>query len=395
MGVNLRFAAHYFLLFAMMGIVFPYVQLFLRNRGFSDSQVGYLQGILALASVAGPLLVGHLADLLGRRKLALVFGLLAAAAVLPPLDATSSFSAAGALLVFLGLFGQTSIPLTDTLASAELHDPAHTYGRVRIWGSIGFVAVLAAVAALRLVNETSSTSIMRAMLVTTLVCTLSALLLPDSHRRAAAAPPPAFAPAPSPGAAPAGSCFDGLFWLFVAVAVLHRLGMSAYYFFFTNYLRDVVHLNPAGWVWAIGPAAEIPMLFFAGRLIRRFGIGPLLAVSLASVTLRLGMYAVLPTLWAILPAQILHAASFGTFHAASIEFLRRKVPASRRGLAMAIYAGIGVGLPNWLGSSAGGVIVEHAGYATLYLLYAAVPLAGLALLALGGRRMNLAEPAKA
>jgi PPP family 3-phenylpropionic acid transporter len=390
MGVNLRFAVHYFVLFAMMGIVLPYVQLFLRARGFSDSQVGYLQGFLALASVAGPLLVGHLADALGRRKLALIAGLVVAAAVLLPLDAASSFVVAAVLLVFLGLFGQTSIPLTDTLASAELSDPAHTYGRVRVWGSIGFVAVLAAAAMLHLVNEKSSTSIMRAMLVTTLACLLSSMLLPDSHRRRTP-----LAAAAAAGAAPAVGCFDGLFWLFVAVAVPHRLGMSAYYYFFTNYLRDVVHLDPAGWVWAIGPAAEMPMLFFGGRLIRRFGIRALLVVSLASVTVRLAVYAMLPTLWAILPAQLLHAASFGTFHAVSIEFLRRKVPAARRGLAMAIYAGLAVGLPNWLGSSAGGVIVERLGYTTLYLLYAAVPLVGLALLAAGGKRMNLPEPATA
>jgi len=386
--MKLRFAVHYFLLFAMMGTVFPYVQLFLRARGFSDAEVGYLQGLLALASVAGPLAAGHLADRLGRRRLALAAGLAVAAAVLPPLDSAGSFAAAAALLVALGLFGRTAIPLTDTLASAELPDPTHTYGKVRVWGSAGFIAVLAAVALFGLIDETSGTSIMYAMLVTTCACLGSSLLLPDSHRRAAH---PAARPRGAGNRTPAA--FDAVFWLFLAVAASQALGMSAYYFFFTNYLRDVVGLNPAGWVWAIGPAAEMPMLFCAGRLIRRFGLRAMLGASLASVSVRLVVYALAPSLWAILPVQLLHAASFGLFHAASIEFLRRKVPAERRGLAMAAYMSLGLGLPNWLASSAGGLIVERAGYAALYLLYAAFPAAGLALVAAAGARLNVAAPA--
>jgi PPP family 3-phenylpropionic acid transporter len=234
-----------------------------------------------------------------------------------------------------------------------------------------------------LIDEASSTSIMTAMLVTAGLCLLSSSALPDHHRvrRQAAA------------RADTGGGFDGVFWLFVLVALTHRLGMSAYYFFFTNYLRDVLKMEQAAWVWCIGAAAEVPLLFAGGWVIRRFGIPAMLMASLAAVSIRLCVYAWVPVLAVILPVQVLHALTFGAFHAASIEFLRRKVPAARRGVAMALYMSLALGVSNWIGSSVGGVIVEHWGYASLYLIYAAPPLVGLVCVALAWKKLRLAQTA--
>lgn len=377
-----RFCVHYFALFAMVATIFPYTQVFLRARGFSNAEVGYLQGLMALAGVAGPIVVGHLADRFARRRLALLACLAAFIAVLGPLNATTNFAAAALLAMGLGLSGRTAIPLTDTLAANELPDPTHNYGRVRLWGSVGFVCTLLAIRQMGLVDESSSTSIMRAMLVGAAACLATSGFLPDRRRGHSGAPTPQAG----------GRHFDRLFWLFILVVALHRLGMSSYYFFFTNYLRDVLKLQQAAWVWAVGAAAEVPLLFCAGRIIRWMGIRWMLIVSMASITVRLAVYALVPSLAVILPVQLLHALTFGFCHAASIEFLRRKVPAQRRGLAMALYMSLALGLPNFIGSSIGGLVVEHWGYAVLYLLYAAPPVAGIACVVLAGRRLELKPP---
>ena len=357
------------------------MQVFLRARGFSDAEVGYLQGVMALAGVVGPIAVGHLADRFGRRRWALLACVALFAAVLPPLNATTVFLPAAILAAGIGLFGRTAIPLTDTLASCELPEPTRDYGRVRVWGSIGFVLTLVVIRVFGLIDESSSTSIMTAMLVTAGLCFLSSSALPDHHR----------ARREAEAQADTGGGFDAVFWLFVFVALTHRLGMSAYYFFFTNYLRDVLKMEQAAWVWCIGAAAEIPLLFAGGWVIRRFGIPAMLMASLAAVSVRLCVYAWAPVLAVILPVQVLHALTFGAFHAASIEFLRRKVPAARRGVAVALYMSLSLGVSNWIGSSVGGVIVEHWGYASLYLIYSFPPLVGLACVALARKKLRLAE----
>jgi MFS transporter, PPP family, 3-phenylpropionic acid transporter len=450
-----RFSLHYFMLFVLMATTFPYFQLFLRARGFSTPQVGYLQGLMALAGVCGPIVVGHLADRLGRRRGLIVACLAVFAALMIPLNATASLALAAVLVAGVGFTGRTTIPLADALASTELPDPAHQYGKVRIWGSIGFVLTLLGIrgAALRwpgLVSEQSSTSMMACMMVAAALCAASALFLPDHHRPAAGLaqrtqrtqrserveehhregsrsttsslrpPRPLREESPLPRAGhlqcpvpiprdspppPAAGHFDLLFCLFLAAGATHQFGMSAYYSFFSLYLTDQFHMDQTAWVWAIGSAAEIPLLFYAGRLVRRFGLRAMLMAATAAVSIRLAIFSqvpagglalgglgLVPPLAIILPTQLLHALCFGLFHAASVEFVRRKVPRQRRGLAMALYASLAVGLPAWLGSSAGGQIVKDWGYGALFATYAAVPLLGLACLALAGRRLNLPAP---
>jgi hypothetical protein len=53
-------------------------------------------------------------------------------------------------------------------------------------------------------------------------------------------------------------------------------------------------------------------------------------------------------------------------------------------MGMAAYNAIGIGLPTFLASVAGGYIVEAHGFAALFTAYATVPLLGVAVLALFG-----------
>ncbi len=373
-----RFSAHYFLLFAVMATVYPYFQLLLRARGFSESEVGLLLGVLALAEVAGPMTLGWAADRLKahRRTLAACLGVFALLVV--PLGVVTTFGAAAVLVLGIGFAARVPIPLADTLASAHLRDPAHDYGRVRLWGSIGFITTLFGLGLFGLVDETSSRSMITAMVVAAAVCLLSVTFLPGG------APPER-----AEDAGRDGGGFDAVFWVFILAAALHQLGMTSYYSFFTMYLHDQVGLRSGAWVWALGSSAEIPILFLGGLIIRRFGLRTMLMAAMAGAALRLTIFAAAPFLWAVLPAQVLHAATFGLFHAASIEFIRRKVPAARRGAAMALYMSVVVALTRFGGSAAGGAIIEHVGYSRLYLAYALAPLAGMLIMAAAGDRMEV------
>ncbi len=370
----LRFSIHYFVMFSLLAAVYPYLQVFLRARGFSEAEVGLLQGVLALAGVLGPMVVGYAADRLGRRRAPLIGCLVVFALLVPPLNATSALGAALALVVGIGMTVRTPIPLTDTLAAAELPDPMHQYGRVRVWGSVGFVLTLFGIKVLDLVDESSSSSMARCMLVGAALCMLSSLLLPE-HRGARVSWDKARSAAPR---------IPRVYGLFLLVAAMHQLGMASYYAFFTIYLHDTQGLQEAAWVWALGTAAETPLLFCAGWVIQRLGLRRMLLASMACVSVRLLVYALTPVLPLVLAAQLFHAGTFGLFHAASIESIRRMVPAERRSLAMTLYMSLAVALPGLVGGAAGGMVVERLGYATLYGLYAVPPLLGMALL--WGRR---------
>jgi PPP family 3-phenylpropionic acid transporter len=366
-----RFAVLYFLLFTVMATVYPYFQVLLRVRGFSEAEVGYLLGFLSLAGVLGPMLVGPLADRLNKHRFLLSACLVVFGLMLLPLGWTTSFVLAAGLVVGIGLTCRTTIPLADTLAAGQLHDPVHEYGRVRTWGSVGFVVTLLVVRAFTLIDQASSASMIRAMLVATGLCLGSSLFIGQTPR----------ATKRGPVASTGHEGFGLVFWLFIVAAGLQQLGMSAYYSFFTLYLGEKLGMANGAWVWALGTMAEIPMLFFAGRIIRRLGLMTMLGVSMLAVTVRFLILGLLPTLVVVLPSQAFHAMTFGLFHAASIEFLRRQVEPARRGLAMTLYMSFALALPSWIGSSIGGVVIENWGYSSLFLCYAAAPVVGILLIA--------------
>jgi PPP family 3-phenylpropionic acid transporter len=147
-------------------------------------------------------------------------------------------------------------------------------------------------------------------------------------------------------------------------------------------------------MWALGSLAEIATMWFSGRLIRRWGLQTILIVSFAAITIRLGLFVLAPSIVVIAFAQLLHALTFGTFHTAAVAYVNARIPAERRGLGMAIYNAIGIGLASFLASLAGGYVLETHGYSALFLSYAAVPLAGIAVLAAFGRRLLPRVPAR-
>ena len=371
----LRFALHYFVLYAVVATVWPYMPAFLRARGFSQAEIGFLQGCRQLAEAAGPLLVAFLSERLGRRRVLISACLLAFAVVATFLSTAGTFLPAALLVAALGLSLRTTIPLSDALAATELPDPAHNYGRVRIGGSLGFVTTLVLARVLGLVDQQSSWSMTRAMLVVAAGCLVTTRLLPEHrplehHERAAEGDE---------------RRFDAFFWAFMIAAALQQLGMSAYYAFFTLYVQDVLHMPQGAWVWAIAPVAEMPFLFFAGRITRRFRLSTLLIVSAVGVTVRLGIYALVPVLAVVLAAQLLHSLTFGLFHATCIEFIRRRVPEARRVVGMGIYMSVATALPLFIGSSVGGIFSQRFGYGPFYGTYALLPLLGIVVIAVARR----------
>ena len=377
--VMTRFGLHYFFLFGVTATFIPYLPLFLKARGFEASQVGLLLGFFEAAGVCGPLLLGSLADRLGRRRSFLMAATAGFALALIPLSTISLFWLALPFVMLVGFIQKTAIPLADALATSELPDPARQYGWIRAIGSLGWVVTLIGIRLLHLVDESSASSMLFYILLFAGLGLLTTIPLPDHHR-----------PAPRGKlAVPRGDSFDRIFWLWMAVLFMGRLGLAAHYTFFTLYLKDVFHLQNAAWFNAIGSAAEIPVIFFAGWIVRRFSLTTMMIAAMLAISVRLLVYAAADSVLQLALIQVLHALAFGLFHVASIEFIRRKVDKSLSGTAMAIYVSLGYGLPALVGSAVGGYIVQYNGYHSMFLLYSLAPVLSILCLIPAARKLNV------
>jgi MFS transporter, PPP family, 3-phenylpropionic acid transporter len=390
------FFTNYFLLFASFAILAPYLQLYLKARGFSPSRIGLLLGILELAGITGPILLSRLADSRTAYRSLLAAALVVSVASFVPLQLTTLFPVYVFCLALMGFSYRSTAPLLDSAMSRVLPDPRRQYGRFRVAGSIGFIVVSLLLLLGGFVSSNAPFSILAAFGVSSLLASGAALLLPAV---------PKMPPHPRAGTPERTSgVFGRGFWVIIGVVFLGRFGMGAYYSFFSLYLRDTfAPTYPAdsggssvvSMMWALGSIAEIATMWFSGRLIRRWGLRTMLIVSLAAITVRLGLFVLEPSLLVIAGAQLLHALTFGTFHTAAVAYVNARIPAERRGLGMAIYNAIGIGLASFLASLAGGYILEARGYSALFLSSAAVPLGGIAILTAFGRRLLPRVPANA
>jgi PPP family 3-phenylpropionic acid transporter len=372
---------NYFFLFITFAVFSPYLPLYLKARGFTPSRIGVLLGVLELAGVGGTLLIARLADRrsIYRELYALV--LVASAAAFLLLQLTTALVVSAGCMILIGLSYRSAAPLLDSLVTRVVPDAAHRYGRLRVAGSIAFIAASLGFQASGIITGDSAPAILIAFCASVFVAAAATLILPAAPRpvdRAAAA---------AAGAPVAAAGFDLKFWVVIGVIFLGRFGIGAYYSFFSLYLKHTFPAAGVGTLWAIGAAAEVATIWFSGPLIRRWGIRLVLLVSLAAISVRLGLFVAAPTIVFVAVAQLLHAFTFGTFHTVSVAYVTGKIAGERRGLGMAVYNGLCIGLSTVLASTAGGYLLEARGFTVLFVTYAAVPLAGIAVLLVFGRRL--------
>jgi PPP family 3-phenylpropionic acid transporter len=110
-------------------------------------------------------------------------------------------------------------------------------------------------------------------------------------------------------------------------------------------------------MWSLGVIAEIGVFAASHRLLARFSLRNILLASLLLAALRwlmIGFGAGNVALLVV--AQCLHAGSFGSFHAAGIEYLRRHFGPLHQGQGQALYAALSFGAGGAFGALVSGLL---------------------------------------
>jgi PPP family 3-phenylpropionic acid transporter len=168
-------------------------------------------------------------------------------------------------------------------------------------------------------------------------------------------------------------------WAFLLVCFLLQVAHGPYYTFFSLYLEGLSYSRVTiGQLWALGVLAEVLLFLVMHRLLPRFGVRRIMIVSLWLAVLRWLLIAYgAQSLPVLVFAQCLHAATFGAFHAVSIELIRRNFPAALAGQGQAIYSGISFGAGGAIGAVLSGYLWQQNPQLTFVLASVASGLACL------------------
>ena len=366
-----RLAGFYFFYFAYLGSFAPFFSLYLADAGMTAVEIGVLMSIPQLTRIVAPQLWGWLADRSASRlriaRLAGVAGTLAWLGVF----AGSHFAWLFAVLLAMTFFWSAALPLVEATTLSHLGDETARYGRVRVWGSLGFIA---AVVGLGYALDTLSTRTVLWTVLALMGCMLGfCWAVPDARS----------APHASDDL-PIGSIFKRPEVIaLIAACALMAAAHGPYYTFYTIHLIDHGYSKAvAGWLWALGVICEIGIFVWMPHLYRAFSPRRILLASFALAAARFLMIGWLPeSLAALLVAQVLHAASFGSFHAAAIGVVHRFFRGRHQARGQAIYGSLAYGVGGAFGGFASGYAWAGLGPALTFSAASLCALAGLLLIA--------------
>ena len=358
----------FFFVYSIFAIVNPYLQVLLRNSGYSYEAVGVLLGIFEVAGIVGPLVVGRIVDKTGRLKDTVLVATAATALGMLLLVRSGPVWVTIVALSITAFFLRALLPLVDTVATNRFNGDAQKYSRIRAFGTLGFVLFSLAYSVMGRPIITDNSSIIMYGLLGCVLFFLPVLSWkeqkhPKKEKNKQKTRTKALRKPFS-----ANPWFDSAFVIGLIIIAFNRLSMSAVTSFFSLYLVEELHINSISLMNAIGAGSEIVLMLLAGYLIQKKGVLPvfLLLISGLGMALRLLLYARFPTLPGVIVGQLLHSLCFGFFHPAAIQLVARRVKRTHRTLGMSMYISLGTGLPTVLGSSLGGFLTEGYGYKVLF-----------------------------
>ena len=347
--------------FAHIGFFNPYLPLWLKDLGFSITIIGLLTAVQAVTRVLAPYGWGWLSDHTGERVKLLRF--CAGAALICSTGLLVEGSVVWIAMVLLLMFIHTSamMPMSEAalahLVSTEQGFDSRRYGRVRLWGSLGFLVTVFVAGAW--FEHQGMQSFPAWSVGSLVVLNLSVWWLPN---RKEATHHDATRPSVMPVLRQ-----RKVQWFFATV-FFHVLSHIGIYVFFSLYLDELGYSKTMiGVLWAVSVAAEIVWFFTQSRWLPAFSLSAWMFICSAAMVLRM----VLTTwaanwLWALLFAQVLHALTFATQHTACIALLSHHFPGRLRGRGQALYASIGYGVPGVLGALGGGALSDAFGLSSVY-----------------------------
>lgn len=371
----------YALYFAQLGVVTPYLGVFLDGRGFSSAEIGELFAVITLARILGPSLWAGLADRSGKVLLIMRIGCALTVLSFAGVFWAYSFWFLTLTMGLMMMFWTAVLPQLEVLTLNSVVGDSKKYGRIRLWGSVGFIA-LTVIVGKALDYYSTDVPIYIAMMVLVGLF-LSTLLLSQ--------PPGLVKPQRSPLPI-ARFLRDRVVIIFMISNGLLQLSFGAYYGFFALYMRDLGYSGmETGLLIALGVVVEVGVFLIAQQLIARFGVWLLLVICLLATG---GRWLVLGThaeyFWIVFFSQFIHALSFGLHHSTAMHFIHHYFPSQIHGRMQAVYISLAFGLGGAIGNYLAGLLWDQSEGATETFAFAALcaVLGGALLFLVTPRQMN-------
>ncbi len=335
-----RLSGFYFFYFATLGALVPYWGLYLQSVGFTPVDIGNLMALIMFSRIVAPVVWGWIADHSERRLTVVRLGSALTLIAFAGVFLGHRFWWLALVLLVFSFFWHASLPLLEVFTMSHTGARPGAYGRVRLWGSLGFIVAVVALGPV--VDAHGPWWILPTLTALIFGIWMSSLVLPEPRvatRDERTEPFLRVVRRPE-------------ILAFLAACLLMQASHGPYYTFYSIYLESYGHSKTLiGMLWAFGVLCEIGIFLWMPRLFARVDLRRVLIASLVLAALRWLLIGGFPeNLPILIAAQALHAASFGTFHASAMQFVHRIFTGRHAHRGQAVYGSVSFGIGGAVGS---------------------------------------------
>ena len=355
----------YYLYYAFVGLFTPYWGLYLTSLKFSPIQIGLLLALFQFGRVVSPNIWGWLADRTNKRSQWVRLIAMMGSIFFVYSFFANSFYEILFIMMSMSIFTSSTIPLIESLTLAHLSSGKGNfdYSKIRVWGSVGFIC-----AALFMgfgIDFFGIKALLFVLLSVQILIYFQSLRVPEhvsDIKNEARRPILNVIKDPQ----------------VIAVILGCTLMVSSHgllYNFYSIYLNTLDYSSVViGVLWAVGVICEILIFLCMPKILKLVDLKQVLLISLILAVARfflIGTFA--DNLWVLIFAQTLHAATFGSFHVASVQIIEYFFHTEHHARGQSLYNSITYGV----GGVVGGALIELLGMSETFRLSALLPLLGI------------------
>jgi MFS transporter, PPP family, 3-phenylpropionic acid transporter len=344
------YKAFYFFFYAAGASLIPFLAVYYQSIGFNGSQIGILAGVSPFVMLISAPMWSGAADVHQRHKTILFVAIIGALVSAGILSTVNHFFSVFVVVLSYAFFASPIIPLIDNSVMTILENDRTNYGKQRLWGAIGWGIAGPAVG--YLADQIGLSVPFYGYLVMMGMCFITALKLPIISPKKPAS-----------------------MWKGVKTLLIKRqwlIFLSAVYisgtslaiitnFLFLYFVEIGASRSMMGFALTVATVSEVPVLFYSGKLLKRWGAQTVLIVSLIAAILRSLGYAFFPFPWFALGLQLLHGVTFSGMWAAGVSYANENAPAGLGATAQSLFFSVVFGISSITGAVLGGFLFQAVG----------------------------------